>query len=130
MKAIAGLKTEPLFVPVVDDYYSGMIVTFPIYTNLMKKKVTPKELQEALEDFYKGQKFIHVMPFGAEAELNNFFHANYYSGRDDAIIYVTGNEDRILVTSIFDNLGKGASGAAIQCMNIHLGLPEEKGLCL
>ena len=130
MKAIAGLKTEPLFVPVVDDYYSGMIVTFPIYTNLMKKKVTPKELQEALEDFYKGQKFIHVMPFGAETELNNFFHANYYSGRDDAIIYVTGNEDRILVTSIFDNLGKGASGAAIQCMNIHLGLPEEKGLCL
>lgn len=130
MKAIAGLKTEPLFVPVVDDYYSGMIVTFPIYTNLMKKKVTPKELQEALEDFYKGQKFIHVMPFGAEAELNNFFHANYYSGRDDAIIYVTGNEDRVLVTSIFDNLGKGASGAAIQCMNIHLGLPEEKGLCL
>ena len=130
MKAISGLKTEPLFVPVVDDYYSGMIVTFPIYTGLMKKKVTPKELQEALEDFYKGQKFIHVMPFGAEAELNNFFHANYYSGRDDAIIYVTGNEDRILVTSIFDNLGKGASGAAIQCMNIHLGLPEEKGLCL
>lgn len=130
MKAIAGLKTEPLFVPVVDDYYSGMIVTFPIYTNLMKKKVTPKELQEALEDFYRGQKFIHVMPFGAEAELNNFFHANYYSGRDDAIIYVTGNEDRILVTSIFDNLGKGASGAAIQCMNIHLGLPEDKGLCL
>ena len=130
MKAIAGLKTEPLFVPVVDDYYSGMIVTFPIYTNLMKKKVTPKELQEALEDFYKGQKFIRVMPFGAEAELNNFFHANYYSGRDDAIIYVTGNEDRILVTSIFDNLGKGASGAAIQCMNIHLGLPEDKGLCL
>ena len=130
MKAISGLKTEPLFVPVVDDYYSGMIVTFPIYTSLMKKKVTPKELQEALEDFYKGQKFIHVMPFGAEAELNNFFHANYYSGRDDAIIYVTGNEDRVLVTSIFDNLGKGASGAAIQCMNIHLGLPEEKGLCL
>ena len=66
------------------------------------------------------------VPYG----LNNFFHANYYSGRDDAIIYVTGNEDRILVTSIFDNLGKGASGAAIQCMNIHLGLPEEKGLCL
>ena len=68
------------------------------------------------------------MPYGAEEELGSFFHANDFAGRDDAKIYVTGNEDRVLITSIFDNLGKGASGAAIQCMNIRLGLPEETGL--
>lgn len=128
MKAIAGLEREPLFTPVVDDYYSGMLVSFPIYTHLMKKKMTPKDLCNELAEFYKGQQFIKVMPFGSEAEDNNFFAANAYSGRDDAQIFVTGNEDRILVSSRFDNLGKGASGAAIQCMNIHLGLPEEKGL--
>ena len=130
MKAISGLKTEPLFVPVVDDYYSGMIVTFPIYAHLMKKRVTPAQLRDLLAEYFEGEDFIRVMPFGAEEELNSFFHANDYSGYDDAKIYVTGNEDRILVSSIFDNLGKGASGAAIQCMNIRLGLPQETGLKL
>lgn len=128
MKAIAKLDRAPLFTPVVDDYYSGMIVSFPIYTDLMKKKMSPEELCVSLSEFYKGQQFVKVMPFGSEAEDNNFLSANAYSGRDDAQIYVTGNEERILVSSRFDNLGKGASGAAIQCMNIHLGLPEEKGL--
>ena len=130
MKAIAGLERMPLFVPVVDDYYSGMIVTFPVYTDLMKKKATPGEVQQAFAEFFKGEQFIHVMPPGAEEETKSFFSANAFSGRDDVRIYITGNEERILVTSIFDNLGKGASGAAIQCMNLRLGLPEETGLKL
>ena len=128
MKAISGLAQEPLFVPVVDDYYCGMIVTFPVFTNLLKKKATPEDIQKMFEEFYAGEQFVKVMPFGAEEELGSFFHANDFAGRDDAKIYVTGNEDRVLITSIFDNLGKGASGAAIQCMNIRLGLPEETGL--
>ena len=70
------------------------------------------------------------MPFGSEAETNGFFAANVMSGRDDARIYITGNDDRILVSAIFDNLGKGASGAAVQCMNIVLGCEEAKGLVL
>lgn len=130
MKAITGLAREPLFTPVVDDYYSGMIVSFPIYADLMKKKVTPEELREVYASFFQGEQFIKVMPFGAEEETNGFFAGNMLSGRDDAQIFITGNEDRLLVTSVFDNLGKGASGAAIQCMNLRLGLPEEKGLCL
>ncbi len=130
MKKIAGLANTPLFVPVVDDYYCGMIVTFPVYTNLLKKKSTPEDIQKMFEEFYAGEQFIKVMPYGSEEELGNFFHANDYAGRDDAKIYVTGNEERILITSIFDNLGKGASGAAIQCMNARLGLPEETGLNL
>ena len=130
MKAISGLTQEPLFVPVVDDYYCGMIVTFPVFTNLLKKKATPEDIRKIFEEFYAGEQFIKVMPFGSEEELGNFFHANDFAKRDDVKIYVTGNEDRVLITSIFDNLGKGASGAAIQCMNIRLGLPEETGLNL
>lgn len=128
MKAIAGLDREPLFTPVVDDYYSGMVVSLPMYTHLMKEKKTPEELHAMFTKYYEGQDFIKVMPFGSEAEGNSFFAANAYSGRDDAQIYITGNEDRILVTARFDNLGKGASGAAIQCMNIVMGCPDEKGL--
>ena len=128
MKAIAGLMYEPVFVPVVDDYYSGMIVTLPLQKRMMKKVMTPEEVHAMYSEYYKGEQFIKVMPFGSEAEGNNFFSANAYSGRDDAQIYVTGNEDRILVSARFDNLGKGASGAAVQCMNIVLGCEESKGL--
>lgn len=130
MKAVSGLTEAPLFVPVVDDYYSGMIVTFPIYVSRMEKKASPEELRDALAEYFAGEQFIHVMPFGSEEKTNSFFSANVFSGFDDARIYVTGNEERILVSSIFDNLGKGASGAAIQCMNLRLGLPEETGLKL
>lgn len=128
MKKIAGLDREPLFTPVVDDYYSGMIVSLPMYTHLMKEKKTPEELRDMYAKYYEGQDFIKIMPFGSEAEGNNFFAANAYSGRDDAQIYITGNEDRILVTARFDNLGKGASGAAVQCMNIVMGCADDKGL--
>lgn len=130
MKAIAGLSKEPLFLPVVDDYYSGMIVSLPIYADLLNKKLTPEELRDVYAKYYEGEQFIHVMPFGSEAEGNNFLPANEYSGRDDAQIYITGNNDRLLVSARFDNLGKGASGAAVQCMNIVMGCDEAKGLVI
>ena len=128
MKAIAGLDFEPLFTPVVDDYYSGMIVSLPLFTRLMKTKKTPEELRDMLAEYYKGEQFIKVMPFGSESEGNGFFAANAMSGRDDAQIYVTGNDERVLVTARFDNLGKGASGAAVQCMNIMMGIDETTSL--
>ena len=130
MKLISGLDREPLFTPVVDDYYSGMIVSLPIYAHLLKEKVTPEELQKRYAAYYDGEPFIKVMPFGSEAEGNGFFAANAMSGKDDARIYVTGNEDRLLVSAVFDNLGKGASGAAMQCLNVKLGCDEKKGLVL
>lgn len=130
MKAIAGLDREPLFTPVVDDYYSGMIVSLPIYAHLLKEKVTPEEMQKRFAAYYEGERFINVMPFGSEAEGNGFFAANAMSGRDDARIYVTGNDDRILVSAVFDNLGKGASGAAMQCFNLITGCDETTGLVL
>ena len=130
MKLISGLSREPLFTPVVDDYYSGMIVSLPLYAHLLKENVTPEELQKRFAAYYDGEPFLKVMPFGSEAEGNGFFAANAMSGKDDAQIYVTGNEDRLLVTARFDNLGKGASGAAMQCLNIVLGCDETKGLVL
>ncbi len=130
MKAVTGLAQEPLFSPVICDYYSGMLVSLPLYANLLSKCAGPKELHGFLADYYAGEPFVRVMPFGAEAESNGFLAANARSGWDGMEIYVTGCENRIVVSTRFDNLGKGASGAAVQCMNLMLGLPEDTGLKL
>lgn len=130
MKKIPGLMREPLFSPIVADYYSGMVMSVPLYTELLNGVSSPKEIQQALCDFYEGEKFIQVMPLDAEAGMGNMLSGNACAGWDGLRIFVTGNEDRIVVSSQFDNLGKGASGAAIQCLNIALGCAEDKGLHL
>ncbi len=130
MKMIPGLTREPLFSPIVADYYSGMVVSVPLYTELLNKAGTVEEVHKALTDFYMGEKFIRIMPLGSEAESGNMLSGNACSGWDGLRIFVTGNEDRIVLSSQFDNLGKGASGAAIQCLNIVLGCPEDRGLHL
>ena len=130
MTKITGLQRTPLFSPMVCDYYSGMIVTLPLYADLLNGKPSLQEVQEMLAVFYEGEPFIQVMPLGKEEETNGFLAGNARSGWDGLEIFVTGNEDRILISSRFDNLGKGASGAAIQCMNIVMGVDEKKGLNL
>lgn len=128
MKKITGLAKEPLFSPIIADYYSGMIVSVPLYAELLNGSPTAEKLQSFYADYYARQKFIRVMPFGAESESNGYLSANERSGWDGLDIYVTGNSERILLSARFDNLGKGASGAAIQCLNIMLGCEEDKGL--
>ena len=130
MKKIAGLGKEPLFSPIVADYYSGMVVSVPLYAELLSGTPTPEKLREYYADYYAGERFIHVMPYGSESESNGFLSGNTCSGWDGLQIYVTGNPERILLSARFDNLGKGASGAAIQCFNIMLGCEEDKGLNL
>lgn len=130
MKKITGLDRTPLFSPIVSDYYSGMVVTIPLYADMLNGSQTPEKLRNFFAEYYAGEKFMNVMPFGKEADYRGFFGGNGCSGWDGMEIYVTGNEDRILLTSRFDNLGKGASGAAIQCLNIMLGCEEDKGLNL
>lgn len=130
MTKITGLRRTPLFSPMVCDYYSGMLVTVPFYTDMLQGRPDITRIHESLESFYQGQSFIRVMPLGKEAETNGFLAGNARSGWDGLEIFVTGNEDRVLISSRFDNLGKGASGAAIQCMNIMMGVEEEKGLHL
>ena len=129
MKAVCGLEMEPCFTPIVDDYYSGMIVNVSLYAKMIG--MTAAELHKVYEDFYAGEQFICVKPFDAQTEeLSGFMAANSCAGWDGMNIYVCGNDERILLASQFDNLGKGASGAAIQCMNIMIGAEENTGLNL
>lgn len=130
MQKITGLARTPLFSPIICDYYSGMLLTTPFYADMLSGNQTPEKVHGLLEAYYKEEPFIKVMPFGKEADYNGFLAGNACAGWDGLEIYVTGNEDRILVSSRFDNLGKGASGAAVQCMNILLGCREDKGLNL
>ena len=126
---VCGLSEAPIFIPIVDDYYSGMEVTVGIHSRLCQKPVSIDKVQQALEDFYKDSTVVTVVPF-TENSNTGMLNANQMSNTDSMKIYVTGNDERIMVNAIFDNLGKGASGAAVQCMNIALGLPEDTGLVL
>ena len=130
MKFITGIDRLPLFTPMTTDYYSGMLVQVPLYADLLKKKVSPEELRDMFAEFYAGEQFIKVMPFGAEADEGNVLFADACSMWDGMQIFVTGNEDRLVVATRFDNLGKGASGAAVQCMNLVMGVDEATGLSL
>lgn len=131
MKVVTGLSREPLFSPIVADYYSGMVVTLPIYMEYLKKVTSPEELCGFFEEFYAGEAFVKVMPFGAESALTGAMMAgNSCAGWDGLRIYISGNKDRVVLNAQFDNLGKGASGAAIQCLNIMLGCEESRGLNL
>lgn len=130
MRLITGLSRAPLFTPIVSDYYSGMVVNVPLYTDLLNTTQTPESLQTFFADYYANEPFVKVMPLGAESEMSGFLSGNHLSGYDGMQIYITGNENRIQLSSVFDNLGKGASGAAIQCFNIMTGCDETKGLNL
>lgn len=130
MQKITGLDRMPLFAPMTTDYYSGMVVELPLYTDMLAKKMTPEEIRDFFAEYYKGEQFIKVMPFGADVEAGGVIFSDGCSGWDGIEIYVTGNEDRVVVATRFDNLGKGASGAAVQCLNIVMGCDENKGLVL
>lgn len=124
--SICHLAQEPIFSPIVDNYYAGMEVTVPIFTKLLKGQPTCKDIWQVYAEHYSQGGLVKVLPFGEDK--NGFLAANGKEGFDDMEIIVTGNDERIIVTSIFDNLGKGASGAAIQNMNIMMGIAPETGL--
>ena len=130
MQKITGLSKTPLFSPIICDYYSGMVMSVPLYTEMLNGVQTVESVHKMFTEFYAGEKFIKVMPLDAEAGVGNMLAGNACSGWDGLRIFVTGNDDRIVLSSQFDNLGKGASGAAIQCLNIMLGCEEDKGLNL
>ena len=130
MKAITGLTREPLFSPIVADYYSGMVVSVPVYTEFLSKCKNPKEMTEYFANYYKDQKFVQVVENGSEDLYGGMLSGNTLSGWDGLKIYITGNDERMVLSAQFDNLGKGASGAAVQCLNILLGCKEDTGLVL
>ncbi len=128
MQKICGLEYAPSFNPLICDYFSGMVVSLPIHTRLLTKRYGAEDIRKALAEYYEGNNsyFVRVMPEG-EPE-SGFIGANNLSGTNMMEIFVGGNEDRIIVCSRLDNLGKGASGAAVQCLNIMMGVDEKTGL--
>lgn len=125
MQTVTGLAYPPVFMPVVDDYYKGMATTIMLQNRLLPGQPSAEEICAKLADYYRDEHFVSVVPFG---ENDSKLYANKLAGTNRLEIVVCGHEEQTTVTAVFDNLGKGASGAAVQNMNIMLGLPEKTGL--
>lgn len=124
MTAVTGLKTPPVFCPIVDDYYKGMATSIALHNSSLSRKMSAENIRDALEEYYANEAFINVLPFTDSGMLE----ANHNAGTNMLDISVCGHDEQTLITARFDNLGKGASGAAVQNMNILLSLPETTGL--
>ncbi|MDD6789065.1 MAG: N-acetyl-gamma-glutamyl-phosphate reductase [Lachnospira sp.] len=125
MQKYTGLAHRPVFLPVVDDFAQGMASTIQLQTRLLAGHPGAREVRERLAEYYAGETFVRVAPF---TDKPGTLYANALAGTNFLEIHVCGDETNVTVTALFDNLGKGASGAAVQNMNIMLGLPEETGL--
>ena len=125
MKAVCGLEKAPVFCPVVDDFYKGMAVTTMLPNCMLSGSQTAETVWETLSEHYAGRKLVSVHPFGYEDPM---IAAGAMAGSDSLTLIVNGHEDQTIVTALFDNLGKGASGAAVQNMNLMLGFDETAGL--
>ena len=126
MQKVCGLTNKPVFTPIVDDYYKGMATTVPFHMSQMNGVSTLAEVRQKLADYYAGATLVHVADALDTAKL----YANAQAGKDTLVLYVAGNDEQFTVTALFDNLGKGASGAAVQNMNLMLGFEETTGLNL
>ena len=124
MQTICGLAKPPVFVPVVDDYYKGMATTVMLHMSQLTGVSSLQQVQEIYQAHYAGQKLVQVAPDTDTATL----YANAKAGSNSLSIVAAGNDGQFTVTALFDNLGKGASGAAVQNMNLMLGLEETTGL--
>lgn len=129
MQAVSGLKYKPMFNPMVCDYFSGMVVSVPVQTRTLEKSVTAADVHEMYMNHYQGAELVEVMPLMSADEQKSFFLAsNTLSGLNKLQVFVFGNDEQILLCARLDNLGKGASGAAVQCLNIMMGIDETTGL--
>jgi len=126
MQKICGLDAKPVFTPIVDDYYKGMSTTVSFHMSWLKGVSTLEEVRQKIADHYAGAVMVQVAPTTDAAKV----YGNAKAGQDTLTIVVAGNDEQFTVTALFDNLGKGASGAAVQNMNIMLGLDETTGLSL
>jgi len=127
MTFLTGLDRPPVFQPVLADYYAGMLTSVPLHRDQLAGAVTPQELADFYREFYGGPGVLSVLSWDGQ---NRTLSGNELEGLDTMVLSVEGNAERMTVTARFDNLGKGASGAAVQCMNLMLGLPETEGLKL
>lgn len=130
MQAIPGLTLPPVFSPIVAPYYSGMLVLVPIHGAMVHAAHPKQALQECLAAHYAASPVMRVLDEEEVAAWQGFLPAHAMTGKDSMELMVLGNDDRMQLAAWFDNLGKGASGAAVQCLNLMLGLPETTGLVL
>ncbi len=126
MKHITGLNRAPVFSPIVSDFYSGMAVTVPLFAECLNKGYTIEDVKTALKKKYNGG----IVKYTEGADDGGFLSAGILSGKDSMLITVHGNEERFVLVALYDNLGKGASGAAVECMNIVMGEAPNKGLII
>ncbi|MBR0378652.1 MAG: N-acetyl-gamma-glutamyl-phosphate reductase [Lachnospiraceae bacterium] len=125
MQKVTGLTYPPVFMPIVDDYYKGMATTIMLQNRLLPGQPSAKDICANLQTYYADEHFVTVLPYDAK---QGTVYANALAGTNHLQLVVCGYEDQTSVTALFDNLGKGASGAAVQNMNIMLGLDETIGL--
>ena len=125
MKAVTGLGHEPLFCPIVSDFYSGMLVTVPLFKNQLKQGG-----RYEIIELYKGKYNNEFVKFEESLDENGFISGLSVANKDCMKVTVAGNDERILLIAVYDNLGKGASGAAVECMNLAIGAEKAKGLVL
>lgn len=132
MQTICGLKYRPVFTPIVDDYYKGMATTVALHMSQLRGVFTLRGVWKAFSDYYAGQKLVHVAadPTGKDEYIDagSKIYGGAKAGDNDLSIVVAGNDQQLTITALFDNLGKGASGAAVQNMNLMLGFEETAGL--
>lgn len=129
MMMFAGLQYAPLFTPIKASYAQGIAMSVPLVNRMLPKRASAKDVHEALAAYYEGERFVHVMPYDSEAYLDEgefLITACNHTNRLE--IFVFGNDDQINIIARYDNLGKGASGAAIQNMNLMLGFEEGNSL--
>lgn len=124
MKAIAGIETDPIFCPIVSDFYSGMAVTVPLFASQLNEGFGIEEIKEIYRKKYQGPMVL----WSENPDADGFYSAVAYGNSDKMEITVQGNAERILLLARYNNLGKGASGAALECMNIVLGDAPDKSL--
>jgi N-acetyl-gamma-glutamyl-phosphate reductase len=129
MTVHSRLEVKPVFMPIVGNFYKGLSVSVPLHISQLRAGTTPELVQAAFEDRYAGERFIRVMPLRDPATLaQTYFDVQAANDTNRVDIFVFANEAQIILMARLDNLGKGASGAAVQSMNVHLGLDEGLGL--
>ncbi len=126
MKVISGIQNDPAFMPIVADFYSGMEVTIPLFLSQLNKGFSVDDIKAAYKEKYTGPVVSYIEDFAE----GGFVSANKLEMKDSMEISVSGNADRILLIARYDNLGKGASGSAVECMNIILGAEKTEGLSI
>ena len=129
MQAYTGLTAAPIFQPIVGPFYKGLAVSAFLHPRQFARQAGPADVQKLLADYYAGEPFIRVAPVDLDANTDGgFFNVEASNDSNRVDLFVFGNDERMLLVARLDNLGKGASGAAVQAMNVHLEVEESCGL--